>query len=246
MDHPRRAPRDPLKGAQPAAWQSQFRGSPGFLQLRALLVVGLLAVTAGLASAQSVALSGVAGNKALLVVDGAAPRFVAAGQVHKGVRVVSVQGESAVIDRNGQRQTLRVGEAPVSLGQAADSSAGSARVVLTADGKGHFTPQGQINGRAVQFLVDTGASQVVISESEAGRLNIDFAKGVKVRVSTANGNVQGHQVQLDSVRVGDAQLRGVSAIVLPQPMPYVLLGNTFLNRFQMQRTNDQLTLDKRF
>ena len=37
-----------------------------------------------------------------------------------------------------------------------------------------------------------------------------------------------------------------SAVVLPQPMPYVLLGNTFLNRFQMQRTNDQLTLDKRF
>lgn len=250
MDHPLRAPRDPLKGAQPAAGpepvEGRFRGSPGFLHLRALLVFGLLAVAAGWASAQSVALSGVAGNKALLVVDGAAPRFVAAGQAHQGVRVVSVQGESVIIDRNGQRQTLRVGEAPVSFGQTVDSAAGSARVVLTADGKGHFTPQGQINGRAVQFLVDTGASQVVISESEAGRLNLDFAKGKKVRVSTANGDVVGHQIQLDSVRVGDAQLRGVSALVLPQPMPYVLLGNTFLNRFQMQRTNDQLTLDKRF
>jgi aspartyl protease family protein len=39
---------------------------------------------------------------------------------------------------------------------------------------------------------------------------------------------------------------GVAAIVLPQPMPYVLLGNSFLTRFQMQRTNDQLTLDRRF
>ena len=56
----------------------------------------------------------------------------------------------------------------------------------------------------------------------------------------------GHRIQLDSVRGGEAQIFGVSAIVLPQPMPSVLLGNSFLNRFQMQKNNDQLTLEKRF
>ena len=65
-------------------------------------------------------------------------------------------------------------------------------------------------------------------------------------VSTANGNAIGYQIQLDSVRVGDVQVYGVDAIVMPQSMPYVLLGNSFLTRFQMQRTNDQLVLEKRF
>jgi len=98
----------------------------------------------------------------------------------------------------------------------------------------------------VQFLVDTGATEVILSESEAKRINLDFAKGQRVTVSTANGQVNGHRIQLDSVRVGEAQIFGVSAIVLPQPMPSVLLGNSFLNRFQMQRTNDQLTLERRY
>jgi aspartyl protease family protein len=275
MDHPRRASRDPLKGAEsrgsepacaasdgskkPWLWygcglqgapaarpelvEGRFRGATGWRGLLALPVTFLLASSA---LAQSVALSGVSGSKALLVVDGGAPRFVAAGQVHQGVRVLSVQGQSAMVVIGGQRQTLRVGEAPIALGGSGAAEAGAGRVVLTADAQGHFMPQGQINGRAVQFMVDTGASQVVIGEAEARRLGLAFEKGRKVQVGTANGVVAGHQMQLDNVRVGEAQVYGVSAIVLPQPMPFVLLGNSFLTRFQMQRTNDQMTLEKRY
>jgi aspartyl protease family protein len=47
------------------------------------------------------------------------------------------------------------------------------------------------------------------------------------------------------VRIGDVVVYDVQAVISPQSMPYVLLGNTFLNRFQMQRTNDQMTLEKR-
>lgn len=197
--------------------------------------------------AQQVALSGVAGNKALVHIDGASPRFMAPGQAHQGVKLLSTQGDSAVFDINGQRQTLRVGDAPVSVGRGqAASDTGVQRVVLTADAQGHFMPPGQINGRAVQFMVDTGATAVILSESDAKRINLDYTKGRKVSVGTANGSVVGHQVQLDSVRVGDAQVYGVTAIVLPQSMAFVLLGNSFLTRFQMQRHNDQLTLDRRY
>lgn len=199
------------------------------------------------AAAQQVALSGVAGGKALVTIDAAAPRFLSPGQAHQGVKLLSVQGESAVIEVNGQRQTVRVGEAPVSVGNAQPSGGGNGkRVVLTADSQGHFMPPGQINGRSVQFMVDTGASTVAISAADAKRINLNYENGTKVNVSTANGNVVGYQVQLDSVRVGDAQVYGVTAIVVPQSMPFVLLGNSFLTRFQMQRTNDQLTLDKRY
>lgn len=65
-------------------------------------------------------------------------------------------------------------------------------------------------------------------------------------MQTANGTVVGHQLKLQRVRLGDAEINDVAAVVLPQAMPYVLLGNSFLNRFQMQRDNDQMTLQRRY
>ena len=213
---------------------------------RSLLCSALwLGLTSGSSLAQSIALSGVAGTKALVVIDAAAPKFLNTGQTHQGVKLLSVQGETAVVEIDGQRQTLRVGDAPVSVGQRAQNP-GSQRIVLTADSQGHFMPPGQINGRAVQFMVDTGATLVILSESDAKRINLKYEQGQKVRVSTANGGAVGYQVKLDSVKVGDAQVYAVPAIVLPQAMPYVLLGNSFLTRFQMQRQNDQLTMERRY
>lgn len=213
---------------------------------RSLLCSALwLGLTSGSSLAQSIALSGVAGTKALVVIDAAAPKFLNTGQTHQGVKLLSVQGETAVVEIDGQRQTLRVGDAPVSVGQRAQNP-GSQRIVLTADSQGHFMPPGQINGRAVQFMVDTGATLVILSESDAKRINLKYEQGQKVRVSTANGGAVGYQVRLDSVKLGDAQVYAVPAIVLPQAMPYVLLGNSFLTRFQMQRQNDQLTLERRY
>lgn len=206
-----------------------------------LLVLALC----GSAQAQQVALSGLSGNRALLVIDGAAPRFLSPGQSQGPVRLISAGGDTAVIEVQGKRQTLRVGDAPVSLG-AAPATQGSANVVLTVDGRGHFLPAGQINGRSVQFLVDTGATQVVMAEAEAKRIGLNYESGQRLRVSTANGAVAGYGLQLDSVRVGEAIVYGVPAVVLPQPMPYVLLGNSFLSRFQMKRQNDQLTLERRY
>lgn len=212
-----------------------------------LLPTLILGLSAGSAWAQSVALSGVAGARALVIVDGAAPKFLNPGQTHQGVKLLSTQGESAVIEVNGQRQTLRVGEAPVSVGRGgAPSGSGAQRIVLTADGQGHFMPQGQINGRAVQFMVDTGATVIGIGETDAKRINLNYAQGQRVQMNTANGMAIGYRIQLDSVRVGDVLVRNVEAVVTPQSMPYVLLGNSFLTRFQMQRSNDQMTLERRF
>jgi aspartyl protease family protein len=65
-------------------------------------------------------------------------------------------------------------------------------------------------------------------------------------MSTANGITMGFRVKLSSVRVGDVEVYDVDAVVTPQAMPYMLLGNSFLTRFQMIRENDQMTLTKRF
>jgi aspartyl protease family protein len=211
-----------------------------------LLPALVLALAAGSSLAQSVALSGMSGSKALVVIDGSAPRFMSAGQTQQGVRLVSLLDDTAVIEIEGKRQTLRVGDAPVSVGKGAPAGAGGQRIVLTADSRGHFMPQGQINGTTVQFMVDTGATGIGIGEAEARRIHLKFEQGQRVQLNTANGSANGYLIKLDSVRLGDVVVYDVAAIVTPQPMPYVLLGNTFLTRFQMQRTNDQLTLEKRY
>jgi aspartyl protease family protein len=166
------------------------------------LFAALLALNLAGTKAQSVALSGVAGNKALVTIDGFAPRFLSPGQSHQGVMLLGTQGASAAVEVNGQKQTLQVGEAPVNVGRGAAPTTGATRIVLTADARGHFLPSGQINGRAVQFMVDTGASQVVMSESDARRINLLFEQGQPVRVSTANGTATGYRVMLSRVRLG--------------------------------------------
>lgn len=209
----------------------------------ALVVFALLLDS--VAHAQSVALAGMLGTKALLVVDGSAPKSVAAGETHQGVKVISTNGEEAVIEQDGKRSTLRVGQAPVHMGASKSGGKGN-KIVLTAGGGGHFMTAGQVNGRAVQFMVDTGATSVAMSGQDAERAGINYKAGRPVMMSTANGNAQGFQVKLDSVRIGEVEVLNVDAVVMPQAMPFMLLGNSFLARFQMLRDNDQLTLTKKY
>ena len=208
----------------------------------ALLAIALTAFSLA-ASAQSVTLQGMLGSKALLMVGGGAPRAVAPGDTYQGVKVVSTSGDQAVVMIDGQRHTLRVGEAPASVGNAAPS--GSDRIALTADGRGHFVTQGSINNRPVQFLVDTGASVVAIGQAEADRLGLNYKSGRQVMMNTANGSAPGWLLKLDQLRIGDVVAYGVDAVVTPAAMPSVLLGNSFLNRFNMRRDGDQMMLIKR-
>jgi aspartyl protease family protein len=199
----------------------------------------------GGACAGSVALQGTMGTKALLIVDGAPPRLVAPGEAHQGVKVLSTTGDTAVVEIEGRRHTLRVGDSPASVGGGGGAARGT-KIVLPVDRGGHFMAQGAINGRATRFMVDTGATRIGIGAPEADRLGINYKGGRVVQMGTANGVAQAYLVKLASVRVGEVEVYDVEALVSPQSMPYVLLGNSFLNRFQMQRTNDQMVLERRY
>ena len=118
-------------------------------------------------------------------------------------------------------------------------------IVITAGPGGHFTAGGSINGRAARFMVDTGATAVSIGRDDAERLGLDL-KGARTSFTqTANGPVAVQSLTLTSLRVGDVELSNVNAIVLPSAMPYVLLGNSWLGRFQMRRENDVMRLELR-
>ncbi len=214
---------------------------------RQLLALGLAALAAGTGlpaqAAPTVSLAGILGAKALLVIDGQTRALRPGDTATGGVKMVSVGQDEAVVEIDGQRTTLRLGEAPSLVGPG---SGKGRRVVLMSDSSGHFRPDGTINGLRVQFIVDTGATSVAIGQPEAERLALPYRDGRPVVVSTANGQARAWGLQLESVRVGDVEVKGVDAVVVPQPMPYVLLGNSFLNRFQMTRTGDNMILDRRF
>lgn len=196
--------------------------------------------------AQTIVLSGVLGQKALLSVAGAAPRGVAVGQELQGIKVLAVRANAADIEVDGQRQTLRLGDGPISTTAPQGDASGRHRIVMHASSNGHFRSPGQINGRAVDFIVDTGASVVSISQSLADSIGLAYQDGARTLLNTANGQVVGWQTRLNSVRLGNVEIFNVDALVSPSPMPFVLLGNSYLTRFQMMRTNDELVLEQRY
>jgi len=211
--------------------------------LVAVVVAAAAALCAGAACAQTVSMGGSLGNNALLLIDGK-PRNVAVGATVEGVRLVSVTGNEAVVDVKGKRVTLRLGDAQVNLG-GRQSDGGGRQIVLSAESGGHFFSNGTINGKTVRFVVDTGATNVSMSQEDADRIGLDYKNGQRGMSRTANGVIPVYRTNLTSVRVGDVVVYNVDATIVPGQMAYVLLGNSFLTRFQMRRENDKMTLELR-
>lgn len=201
-----------------------------------------------LATAQpSVSLNGLLGrNAAILVINGQV-RTVRVGQQQDGVRLVEVGDGSVSVEVDGQRRQLLLGAAPVAQRSSSGRGQGAGqRIVLSAGSGGHFVTSGSINGGSVQFLVDTGATTVSMSRAQADRLGLNYRNGRPVRMQTANGVISGYLMTLDRVRIGDVEIGGFDATVAERDMPVVLLGNSFLSRFQMKRENETLVLERRF
>ncbi len=203
----------------------------------------LLLFAGGAASAEQVELIGVIGRKAAeLALDGGEPKTVKLGQTWNGITVLEVEHDNATIEREGRKEVLRLTAhyrgAPPPVSQAA--------VVLPADGRGHFFAEGQVNGLPLRFLVDTGASMVVLPAADARRLGVDYLKAPKTRVQTAGGAISAYLVTLDRVKVGSIELNGIDGLVVEEGAPIALLGMSFLNRVEMRRDGDSMTLIRRF
>lgn len=207
-----------------------------------LLLLGVALAGTSFAHGADVGLAGVFPGKALLTINGGAPRIVAVGaKTDEGVRVIAIDGETATLEVDGKKRTLRVGQ-----NVAAQATSGPATAVLTADGRGHFLTSGTINGKPVRFLVDTGASTVALGASDARNIGIDVSRGTAGYSQTANGVTPVWHVKLDTVRIGDIVVNNVDATVHQNDLPVALLGMSFLNRMEMQRDAGTMTLKKRY
>jgi aspartyl protease family protein len=172
-----------------------------------------------------------------LMINGVVLRRMHAGQTSpEGVRLISATPEAAEIEVDGKHFTLRRGQVV------------GASVSIEADSRGHFVTTVQINGVSTQAMVDTGASDVTINSTDAGRMGIDYSHGKRIRMSTANGECKGWHVTLASVQMGNIVLRNVQGTVVEggaEQLRQALVGMTFLSQVDMQRSGATMVLTRR-
>lgn len=217
----------------------------------ASIALCLIAANAGATEVNVVALFN---DKAMVSIDGGKQQMLKIGQTTaEGVKLISSDSQEAVLEIDGKRRSLGMGQ---SVGYAAAAPGGGSRngggsggdkVVLNADGRGHFLAPGAINGFPTRFLVDTGASFVSMDVHDAKRMGIDYKKGQRGIMNTANGQIVAYRVKLDNVKVGDININFVEASVSEASMGgVVLLGMSFLNRVEMNRADGKMTLTRKY
>ena len=119
-------------------------------------------------------------------------------------------------------------------------------VIKAGDG-GHFAVEARVDGRRLAFMVDTGASQIALRESDAARLGIHpIPRDYSIRLSTANGEGRAARVELRMVEVGNIIVRDLPALVVPdQALGVNLLGMSFLSRVRrFEMANGRLVMEQ--
>jgi aspartyl protease family protein len=205
----------------------------------ASIVAGLLVSTAAIGLDVNVV--GLFPNKAVVQIDGGALQTLSVGQkTREGIVLLSVERDGATFDIQGQRMALGLGHARMQPTTAASAMA-------TVDQRGHFVVDGQVNDVPIRFTIDTGATFISLPASEARRLGLDYLKGRKTVMETANGIAAAYRIKLDTVRVGDLVVNNVDAVVMEgDSLPVALLGMSFLNRMDIRREGQIMTLTKRY
>ncbi len=164
---------------------------------------------------------GLFNNKAVLIINNGKPQTLSAGQSSsEGVKLLSANNAKAVFEVEGKRKELGMGQA-ASVAASLDSAPGS--VVLYADSAGHYITVGQVNGATLKFLLDTGATAIAMNSGDAKFAGIDYKKGERVLVQTANGVVNAYHVVINTVKLGGVVMHQVDGMVHEGGSPAVVL-----------------------
>ncbi|WP_347910279.1 TIGR02281 family clan AA aspartic protease [Pseudomonas grandcourensis] len=124
---------------------------------------------------------------------------------------------------------------------SSEQGEGFIEVKLVSNVQGHFVASGQINGQPVDFMLDTGATDVSIPLDLARRLKLE--EGFGVTLSTANGLSQGYRTRIERLQLGDIVLRDVRALVAPGLHgDQVLLGMSALNKLEFTQRGGTMLL----
>lgn len=195
-----------------------------------------------------------------------------------GIEKVVILGlfkEKAIIEIDGKRRTLSIGETSpegitllsadsneakldingevstftlgTHIGSEFKPPSGHKTVIIAPDPEGMYHVNGQINDYQMNFVVDTGATLITMNKYQAKRLGLNYKlEGEEAFTSTASGIEKIYIIVLDSVTIGDIKLRSIPAAVLDSGFPEItLLGNSFLKEVDLKREGKLLELRKK-
>lgn len=182
-------------------------------------------------------------DAAMLRIDGA-QRLLRSGQRSpEGVTLVRADPRRALIEVDGSRRELTLSQRIA--GNFEQTAA--TEVQITRDNNHQYLTNGEINGRRLLLLVDTGASSVALSAAQALSLGIDYRHGTPTRVSTAGGVKPAWGVTLDKVNVGGIAVNYVPAVVVEGDFPQIaLLGISYLRHVGLREENGVMYLQQKY
>ena len=203
----------------------------------------LLSLISQFSIAADIMVLGLFKNKAIINIDGKQRTLKVGKKSPEGVVLIWADSDSAILEVDGKERKFKLGR-HVSTSFKQKKMAEAKIIPIN----GMYSTVGFINGHQVDFLVDTGATWIAMNANQARILGINFRYiGKRGSVSTANGIVPVYRVILVKVRVGEIELKNVAAGVLEGSSPReVLLGNSFLNRVEMQRKGQVMLLKQKF
>lgn len=209
-----------------------------------LLLVSCLLMAPGAQAAPAVRVVGLFKDRAVVLVEGK-QRTLRVGQTSpEGVKLVAADSESALLEYDGEEfKGLLDGRVSTRTRPPATEE-----VQIWRNTQGMYATAGSINGLPVSLLIDTGATQVAMNAAQARRLGIDYrVVGVPAAITTASRLEPAWAVTLDSVKVGEIELRNVEGVVLEGAQPEtVLLGMSYLGRLEIRNDGRLLTLQRKY
>lgn len=181
-------------------------------------------------------------DKAVVKINGKQSMLKVGDEAKDGIRLVRSNARLAVIEINGENRKFGLGS-QVSTSLSKPKSA----IVRIPSHRGMYKTSGLINGRSVDFLVDTGASIIAMARPTADKLQIRYLEtGIPMKVSTASEMKNAWQVKFNSVTVGEITLHQVDGTVIDTVHDQeILLGMSFLGRVKFSQDQGIVVLEAR-
>jgi aspartyl protease family protein len=210
-----------------------------------LLAIILISLQSRANSSPRIQVNAILKNAAVLTINGKQQMLGNNASTAEGYKVINIGQDSVTLLINNEPQVFKLGAA-ISASKAMKS--GKQSVNISRDNRGMYITSGTINNFPVNFLVDTGATFIAINSKLAIQIGIDYhGLGKAELANTASGQVTAWKLLLDSVRIGDLELRLVDAAVIEGDFPIrPLLGMSFLGRVRMQDNGVLLTIEEKY
>jgi len=197
---------------------------------------------------ENIIINGLFKDKVVVTIDGKQQILKKNKLTAEGVKLIKSNSKEAIIEIDGISKIFtldeKIGNTFKTTSDDKNTISIRKRAIIKGDANGMYLTKGQINGKTVEFLVDTGATYVSMSSDLAKQLKIKYEKGNKIQLETAKGMSIAYEIKLKKVKVGDIELYNILGVVSDDMPSITLLGMSFLRKLDMKRKGKTMILEK--